>query len=532
VTTFLRAPGRALSALLLLSLAGAQACTDLTESPKSSLTPENFYRNEAEVLGGLAAVYADLGGSDNHGTLWAYYNLSEISTDELIVPTRGPDWNDNGRWLEIHRQTWSAGSASGLDDIQNAWVVPFRGVARANIVLDALTRVDIPKENVVTAELRGLRALYYYMLMDMFGGVPIATDIEIKARPRVTRDSLFKFIESELKDIRTVLPVTRPPAENGRLTKGACDAILANMYVNAQVFTGTVSATGLTPGTARWQDASNWADSVINGPYTLATNWRSIFTADNDNSTENILVVKNQHANTVGLNFVMRALHYSQITPTPWNGFATLAETYRAFDAADQRRQIFLIGQQYNLDRLAKGDTVPVNDRQNNPLIFTDTIGDATNAKENEGPRIIKWPLDPEHLNENNANDFAYFRLGEMYLIKAEAQFRLGFPATALTLLNTLRARVFNPAKPLAVVNDSTLLAERLFELAGEAKRRQDLIRFDKYTQRVDLQVRKGKVLSDPYRILMPIPTTQLAANPCLYQNPGYGAPATPAACP
>jgi len=532
VTTSLRAWGPRLGALLLLSLAGAQACTDLTESPKSSLTPENFYRNEAEVLGGLAAVYADLGGSDNHGTLWAYYNLSEISTDELIVPIRGIDWNDNGRWLEIHRQTWGAGSASGLDDIQNAWVVPFRGVSRANIVLDALTRVDIPKENVVTAELRGLRAFYYYMLMDMFGGVPIASDIEIKPRPRVTRDSLFRFIESELKGIRLVLPVTRPANEAGRLTRGACDAILANMYVNAQVFTGTVTAAGLTPGTARWQEASNWADSVLNGPYSLVANWRSIFTADNDNSPENVLVIKNQHANTVGLNFVMRALHYNQITPTPWNGFASLAETYRAFDAADARRQIFLVGQQYNLDKLAKGDTVPVTDRQNNPLIFTDTIRDATDAKENEGPRIVKWPLDPDHLNENNANDFAYFRVGEMYLIKAEAQLRLGSAATALTLLNTLRARVFNPPKPLAVVNDSTLLAERLFELAGEAKRRQDLIRFGRYTTRVDQQVAKGKVLSDPYRILMPIPSTQMAANRCLYQNPGYGGQQTAPPCP
>src|SRR6266540_453755 len=183
MTTSLRASRTALGALLLLSLAGAQACTDLTEQPKSSLTPENFYRNEAEVLGGLAAVYADLqgAGTNNSGSLWAYYNVSEISTDEMIVPKRGPDWFDNGRWLEIHRQTWAASSASGLDDMQRIWVDSYRGVARANVVLDALNRVDIPNEAVVVGELRGLRAFYYYLLMDMFGGVPIATDVEIKA---------------------------------------------------------------------------------------------------------------------------------------------------------------------------------------------------------------------------------------------------------------------------------------------------------------------------------------------------------------
>jgi hypothetical protein len=508
-----------------------QACTDLTETPKSSLTPENFYRNEAEVLGGLASVYADLGGSDNHGSLWAYYNLSEVTTDEIIVPTRGPDWYDNGTWLEIHRQTWEAGSPAGLSDIQTAWVATFRGVARANVVLDALTRVSIPNESAIEGELRALRAFYYYMLMDMFGGVPIATDIAIIPRPRVSRDSLFRFIESELKTVRTMLPLTRPAGEHGRFTRGACDAILANMYVNAQVFTGTVTTSGLTPGPARWQDAANFADSVINsGVYTLAANWRSNFTATNETSTENILVVKSLNSDGLGLNFVMRALHYNQFTPTPWNGFATLAETYRSFDAADERRDIFLAGLQYDRNRLAQtGDSVIVCERPGcasggDTLFFTDTIGDATNARENEGPRIMKWPPDPAHLNENNGNDFTYFRLAEMYLIKAEAGLNgATVNQTPLVLVNLLRARVFNPDQPVTAVTADTLLRERLFELTAEAKRRQDLIRFGQYTTRVDgAPLLGGKVLSDPFRILFPIPSTQLDANPLLVQNAGY----------
>jgi hypothetical protein len=136
----------------------------------------------------------------------------------------------------------------------------------------------------------------------------------------------------------------------------------------------------------------------------------------------------------------------------------------------------------------------------------------------------MKWPPDPAHLNENNGNDFTYFRLAEMYLIKAEAGLNgATVNQTPLVLVNLLRARVFNPDQPVTAVTADTLLRERLFELTAEAKRRQDLIRFGQYTTRVDgAPLLGGKVLSDPFRILFPIPSTQLDANPLLVQNAGY----------
>ena len=140
-----------------------------------------------------------------------------------------------------------------------------------------------------------------------------------------------------------------------------------------------------------------------------------------------------------------------------------------------------------------------------------------TQATEGEGARILKWPPDPAHVSENNGNDFAYFRLGEIYLIKAEAELESGNAAGALALLNTLRARVFSPAKPLLLADRDAILRERLFELTAEAKRRQDLIRFGRYTLAWGF-----KAATDPSRILMPIPLTQIGANPLLTQNPGY----------
>ena len=523
--------------LLLLSA----ACTDLTEVPASSITPDHFYSNETEALGGLASVYAQLRATNGD-----YYNVTEVSTDEMIVPTRGTDWYDNGTWLDLHHQSWTANSPSALANINGAWIALFNGVARANVVIAGLQPVNFATKPVILAELRTLRAYYYYLLMDMFGGVPIVcpdtgnpscTGIQIVERERNTRAEVFKFIEDELIAARATLPDNWPANMNGRLTKGAADAILASMYLNAEVWTGTVTAAGLQKGTNRWQDAVTVSDRILNsGQYALATDasvgctsapgcgWRSNFRADNGKSLENIMVIKYLNQPGLGLVFVMESLHYNQYSggETPWNGFSTLADTYNSFDPADQRRQIFLAGPQVN-----QVTGLPVTDRAGTPLVFDPVIVDDTKAAENIGVRIVKWPVDPAHLDRENGNDFATFRLAEIYLIKAEALNELSAanaPA-AVALINTVRARVFSPPKPLstaltqAQVRDA-ILKERLFELTDEAKRRQDLIRGGKYN--TPWAFKDAASLTQFYRILMPIPLTQLETNPKLAQNAGY----------
>jgi hypothetical protein len=498
--------------LLLVSPAlGFVACTDLTESPTSAIAPENFYSTEAEVLGGLASVYAQLRQVTN-----AYYDVSEVSSDEYIVPTRGTDWYDGGKWLDHDRQTWGPDSP-GSGDLNGAWSALFGGVARANGALEAVDKVDFPTKPVVQAELRTLRAFYYFLLQDLFGGVPIVEATILEPPTGNTRAEVFNFIESELNATRAVLPDKWPDDMHGRMTRGAVDAILASLYLNAQVFSGTVTATGLTPGAAKWQEAVDASDRIINpGVYSLASNWRSNFTADNHLSPEIILPVKFLNSSRLGLNFLMRALHYTQYTPSPWNGFATIAEAYFAFDPDDQRRQIFLEGRQFNLETGA-----PVNDNQGNPLVFTPDIPNPDNTFDYTGVRIVKWPVDPGHVQEDAGNDFAYFRLTEIYLIKAEALNELGRTAEAVLLVNQVRARVFAIPEPIAASTQAefrdVILRERLFELTAEGKRRQDLIRHGKF-----LLPWFNKQQREPYRILMPIPQTQLEANPNLVQNAGY----------
>jgi len=527
--------------LLGLLIVPMQGCTNLDETPVSQITPGNFFRNDAEVLAGLAGVYAQLRSTAPEGGI---YDVNEVTTDEIVVPTRGSDWYDNGQWIDLHNQTWTPGSAaSGF--FNGAWNSAYTGVARANLFLSALENVNVPNKATVVAEGRALRAFYYYILLDMFGGVPIVTTTEVALRPRSTRRELFDFIEKELIAARdSGLPATWGAADNGRLTKGAADAILANMYINAGVFTkdGTaaspINATtyntclGVTvTGGDACAAAIAAADRVLNAGYQLADSFPQNFRFDNYKSPENIFVVKFIAADGLGMGITMAALHYCQYAPlTPWNGFATLAQTYNAFDPTDKRRNTILIGPQVDVLSGAPA-TVRVSGAcpasGGTPLVFTDTIRDIRSASEAEGPRIYKWPADPAHVQQNSGNDFAWFRLGEIYLIKAEAlNEQTPGTAAALALLNTLRNRNGHPVAPVlaGAITHAMILNERLFELFGESKRRQDLVRFGQYTARTDAAsgLAGGKTAGAAYYVLMPIPQVQVNANPLLTQNPGY----------
>ena len=506
---------------LLLSPALAfvllQGCTDLEESPTSVITPDNFFQTEAEILGSLASVYAVLRNTTGDG----YFMVSNGSSDEEIIPTRGSDWDDGGKWLELQRHTWTPVSTMGLGNIQAAWNDPFRGIARANGLLAVIEDEDVTVANkpVVVAELRTLRAFYYYMLMDMFGGVPIVDTTALEARAKNTRAEVFQFVTEELDAAYDDLPASWPAAEHGRMTKGAAAAILASAYLNAGVFTtetpSVTSYNSCTSVTGACDAAIDWADSIINsGQYSLATDWRSIFEGDNSASPEIIFPVKFMAQTNLGFNSIMRMLHYNMISGlTPWNGWAALAETYTAFDADDERREIFLEGLQVDL---VTGD--PVFDRQGNPLVFTVDIVDPASATEAEGTRIMKWPPDPNRVAHESGNDFAYNRLGGIHLIKAEALNELSpGSAEALQLLNTLRARVFEPDEPLTAIDRDVILEERLFELTTETKRRQDLIRHGKFTL-----AWTHKPAGAAHLVLFSIPQPQLDANPLLVQNPGY----------
>jgi len=520
-------------ALLLAPLVlFGQSCTDLTEVPNDALTPDNAFTTEAELLAGVAGVYAGLRPIEWVG----YVTLQDLTTDVAVVPTRGSDWYDNGRWLEMHRQTWTASSGSALDDMNGAWNNAFAGIAKANLMIDVVSKTTSATKAQTLAELRTLRAYYYYVLLDMFGGVPVVTTTELKRFARASRDSVFRFVEAELIASVPDLPNTWPASGYGRITKGAANAILASLYINAGVFSkqtgvnatayNTCAGINVAGGVSACQAAINAANAVINsGVYSLspAGQWANNFSRANENSPENIFVIvytAEGSSGCCGGNWPFRTLHYNQLNSgwgSPWNGFATLAETYAKFAANDERRAMWLQGQAYSFETGAA-----VNDRTGAPLIFTTAIPDANAANEGNGVRFNKFPPLPSATTGNGMpNDFPLFRLSEMYLIRAEAQLELGQTANAQLSLNAVH-NLRNPTP--VVVSRQTILDERLLEFAGEGKRRTDLIRHGQFINVTwSPSMANGKVAhTRANMILFPIPSTQIGSNPLLTQNPGY----------
>jgi hypothetical protein len=528
--------GLRLLAPMLLVL--GQSCTSLTETPHDALTPDNAFKTDEEILAGVAGVYAQLRPVEWVG----YITLQDLTTDVAIVPTRGSDWYDNGQWLDLHRQTYTPNSSGTLAFVDGAWNDMFSGVAKANLMIDVITKSALSqaRKDSALAELRTLRAWDYFMLNDMFAGVPLVSTTELKQYPRATRDEVFKFIESELIAARANLPGKWDASGYGRMTKGAANSILASLYINAAVLDkdapstsaynscSTVTVTGGTACAA----AIAAADAVINsGVYTLNTVWKNNFSLDNKSSPENIFVIVHSKDQALGGSWPLRTLHYNQLNTgwgSPWNGFATIAETYNAFDAADERKAMWLQGQAFSFET-----NQPVNDRTGKPLIFTPTIADANAASEGEGVRFNKFPPLPSASSGNGMpNDFTFFRLAEMYLIKAEALNEQGQTAAALVELNRIH-NLHDAANPITAASQAqirdAILKERLLEFAAEGKRRTDLIRHGKFltwTESIKNGVcgptgvcgaaRNGRL------VLFPIPATQLGSNPLLKQNPGY----------
>ncbi len=498
--------------LLLLALLFV-SCTNLDETPLSAVTPENFYQTEAELVSAVMPVYASLRNYSWDG----YMFLQEHSSDEIFVPQRGGDWGDGGIWRDLHDHKWTP--THGF--VNEAWLHAYRGIARANSVLENLAQSSSqsPLKPIFTAEVRVLRAFYYWWLVDLYGGVPIVTaaTTDPKSPPQPnSRLEGFNFIVREITEARPNLQVSHSSANHGRVTQGAADALLTTIYLNGEVYTGA----------PKWNECVQACDAVINsGMYNLLATYADVFKLANEgpSNSETIWVVGHKPLDGVGFFRFMATLHYNQLPQNPWNGFSVLADFYSKYDTDDDRFDHMLVGPQFVLGGPNAGN--PAFDRQGNRLVFTPE-SPIVGASEGNGVRILKWSVDPAQNGGNAGNDLGIFRYSHILLAKAEALNELNGPnQESIDLINRVRARCFEPDKPIALANFSTkqalrdrLLDERGFELLWESFRRQDLIRTGHFLEAWTL-----KTASDgPHRKIYPIPQTQLDANPNLRQNPGY----------
>ena len=553
-TRFLRFGLRALLVAPVFFI--GETCTKLTEVPHDALTPTTAFHSDAEVLAGVAGVYAQLRAVEWVG----FITLEDLTTDNAVVPTRGSDWYDNGQWLDLHRQTWTSNSSGTLAFVDGAWNDLFSGVAKANLMIDVVTKAGGANSAQTLAELRTLRAWYYYMLQDMFGGVPLVTTTALQQYPRSKRTDVFSFIEKELTESAPLLPVKWDPSMYGRMTRGAALAILASLELNAGVFNkdcgptdcaGKVNATSYNTcnvavgyGKNGCQAAIDAVNSILSlATYNLNPNWYKNFSLDNKSSPENIFVIVHTNGTqAIGGSWPMRTLHYNQLNTgdgAPWNGFATTAENYNRFSTCvttaaiaannpcvDDRTNMWLQGPQKSFET---GQFVK--DRTGAPLDFTTTLPDLDAANEDHGVRFNKFvpQPDPPH-GSAQPNDFTFFRLAEMYLIKAEAENELGNQAAALTDLATIhdahQTNALNKYTGTTMnqqqIRDA-ILNERALELSAEGKRRTDMIRMGKFLNWTEASLHPHVDHSaDTYRVVFPISVNALGSNPQLVQNKGY----------
>lgn len=495
------------------------SCTNLDEQVFSQVTADNFFKTSEEQATALAAAYTNLLSIGNHNNLWSD---NEVSTDELMIPVKGQDWQDNNQWVRMHRHQYIPTEES----INNMWVFLFAGVNICNRLIAQFEA--IPGTTATISELRALRALYYFWLMDNFGGVPLVTKFAgAETNPtRNTRVEVYNFVVSELNASIPNMSEFVDNSTYGRLNKFGANALLAKVYLNSGVYSGSG-----TPAAADLDKAIAACDAIINsGKYGLESNYLSIFATLNDRSKEHIFAVPYDEKFAGGFNFAQMTLHYESqktfnLAEQPWNGYTTLKEFYDSYDPADERKKSFLVGPQFSSAGVRLTDTgAEPNDPDGAPLTYTPEVNELEpNAFRQGGARIGKFQY-KLGARPNLDNDFPIFRYGEVLLMKAEALWRKNNgDAAALTLVNQLRTRAKASAlTTLGAPGDAypgpELLKEYGRECFAEGKRRNDLIRFGKYGE-----VWFGKTAaSAANKTIFPIPQPQIIANPKLTQNPGY----------
>ena len=499
--------------LLLLS------CTKLDEKLRGNLTSEQVGGGGAgaNVDALLKGVYNNMRGpfqADN-----GIYTLFVVTTDELVVPTRGPDWDDNGVFTSLHGLT-----LTGEHLVNGGLFNNLNGIVFA--ATEILRFSPTPQQ---AAEARMLRAMAQFLLLDGWDQLPYREPGESALEAPKVRKGL-EALDYIITELNAILP-DLPAGIKTKANKDAAKVLLMKCYLNKGAIANRAAPTF---DAADMQQVITLADEVIASGYTFSANYFDNFAPANTTiGKENIWV----HENIGGVESggirsrYHSGIHYNQ-PPGGWNGFSTTAEFYNKFEPTDVRRGVaypandaehpnpgnrvnvgFLAGQQYDLKTDAPLQAGAI------PLAYTTEVQPIETGDNLEvtGVRVYKYAVDWIHAGTDlNDNDYVYFRLADVMLMKAEALLRTDGAGAALPIVNAIRADRGVPALGAVTLDD--LLDERGRELYTEGWRRQDLIRFGKF---LDARPTKPQA-SDPKYLLFPIPNQQIAANPNLVQNPGY----------
>jgi hypothetical protein len=496
------------------------ACTDLSENFYSVLPSDEFFSDPEmlEVYAGNA--YASL---QNYCTEQSLWTLNMISSDECCVPT-----NQNGSWAEprygeLQKHTFPVSNKL----IRTGWDFCFTGgIASCNEAISAINKAaDFTDKAHLLAEMRVLRALYYFWACDGWGNIPFSIDADDKSLPeQKNRAFIYDFILDEINDCIDELDATPTAANYGRVTQGMAYTLLAKLYLNAEEWIGQ----------AKWSEAAQACQAVINaGNYTIEERYKKNFEVGNETSRENIFAIpysniytySDQSAFTLHF-FCLDAVNAEKfnITASPWNGFVCQPDFFALYDRDRDTRcaDTWLFGQQYDHAGNPVADWIIDPDFGENKF----TGGSPGRRADTDGAKIWKWTYqdDGSLIDADNmvgmANHFAIFRYADVLYMYAEALLRgSGDASAALNMPDFQKIRTRAGLAPFDAVGLTldALLTERGVEFAWEGWRRNDLIRFGKYN---DPWWAKP-VASPDSRKIYPIPYERLSVNG-LTQNPGY----------
>lgn len=501
--------------LIMLGALTAASCTNLDEELFGRLSPDNYYENEEQALSSLAGCYEYMAYMHRAGG--DSWRIGEYGTDELFCPGRA-----NGGWYDEYvEQIMEHKCTPENDRLNTCWnTYIFPGIGADNAVLASMQASPMADDiKGPIAEARTLRAYEYFYAMDYFGNVPLFTDARPDANnmPTTTpRKEVYDFIVSELTAAAEDLPSAKDVDASyyPRLTKEAAYTLLASVYLNAGVYSGT----------EHWQDVVTTCDKIINsGAFSLAEHVGDCFLSTNEGSCPEVIIAfsvdptKNVDANQ----FILYAQHAVDkekygLPFAPACGYCFSDEALSWYDEpSDDRLSLLEYGPQYYLD----GTPIPNPDKSTGEQLVLTALKSKTAAQNWEGYRVLKYsPIGATFSGSNADNDYIAERYSNVLLMKAEALYRLGQNTDeALRLVNMVRQR--SNCSPWTELSLAKIEKERAREFIWENQRRKDMIRFGSYFTEKTFYADGN---TEQWRGIYPIPAQQINANPKLKQNPNY----------
>lgn len=565
---------------MLLSSILLASCS-LDETPRSKFSEEEAFSTPKLVyVNTVANVYSSIGNGLYGSDGGSVHTFQEFSSDASMIPGRQGDWVDGGAWQNIFLHNFES-SVSKYNDV---WNNLYRVIGLANSSIDRLNKYlgEHPEYADYVYELRALRAVYYYYVMDLFGQVPLVVSSEVSANEveQSNRSDVFKFVTSELAECIPHLSDSKSQNEGeyyGRITKAVAYMCMAKCAINAPVYTiddttptsysafvgtdksgkataseeqgKTVSEMGKNinitlDGETRnaWETAAYCADQIASLGYRLQPSYADNFIVANQNSVENIWTRPNDCVNYKIEDYnIVRTLHYNHggaIGYQGWNGACSSKQQMLVYGYGtanpDPRLKLNFYTDKDYMEETGKAVEDGATDK---PLEYMPlavkvdfSAADDPHAMKCAGARMKKYEFDKSTTQQYSFNnDLVIWRYADALLLKAEAEYRMGNKAEALTIVNEVRARVAATPRTELTLND--ILDERMLELAWEGVRRPDQIRFCTFTEPtadrfkgVTHNASAGDYNDDTqgYTMVYPIPYAVFNLNKKLDQNPGY----------